>query len=141
MYNATQVNQMAETQREMDDRAETTEEVLNEAVARMVAAGDPLQVILFGSRARGDARPDSDYDFLVIEDSSLPRYRRAAKYRRALTGLLPSKDILVWTPEEAAEWSAVSQALVTTAINEGVMLYEREGSSGQWRDCHLAPEP
>jgi predicted nucleotidyltransferase len=127
MYNATQVNQMAETQVEMDDRAEMNEAVLAEAVARMVAAGDPLQVILFGSRARGDARPDSDYDFLVIEDSGLPRYRRAAKYRRALVGLLPSKDILVWTPEEAAEWSAVPQALVTTAINEGVVLYEREG--------------
>lgn len=28
---------------------------------------------------------------------------------------------------EAAEWSAVPQALVTTAINEGVVLYEREG--------------
>ena len=100
--------------------------VLIEAVAHMVAAGDPLRIVLFGSRARGDARPDSDYDFLVIEDSALPRYRRAAKYRRALTGLLPSKDILVWTPGEAAEWSTVPQALVTTALDEGVVLYERE---------------
>ena len=100
--------------------------VLEEAVGRMVAAGNPLQVILFGSRARGEARPDSDYDFLVLEDSTLPRYRRAAKYRRVLAGLLPSKDILVWTPEEAAEWATVPQALVTTAISEGVVLYERE---------------
>jgi len=100
--------------------------VLEEAVARMVAAGDPLQVILFGSRARGEAQPDSDYDFLVIEDSTLPRYRRAAKYRRALAGLLPSKDILVWTPEEAADWATVPHAVVTTAINEGVVLYEQE---------------
>ena len=102
------------------------EEVLDEVVARMVAAGEPLQVILFGSRARGDARSGSDYDFLIIENSATPRYRRAAKYRRALFGLIPSKDILVWTTDEAAEWSDVPQALVTTAIREGVILYERE---------------
>lgn len=93
----------------------------------MVAVGDPLCIVLFGSRARGDAQPNSDYDFLVIEDSTLPRHRRAAKYRRALVGLLPSKDILVWTPSEAAEWSEVPQALVTTALAEGTVLYEREG--------------
>lgn len=106
---------------------ELNEEILGEAVARMVEAGDPIRIILFGSRARGDAHANSDYDFLVLEDSTLPRYRRAAKYRRALTGLLSSKDILVWTPSEAAEWSAVPQALVTTAIKEGIKLYEREG--------------
>lgn len=30
------------------------------------------QVILFGSRARGDAAPDSDYDFLAIVDEATP---------------------------------------------------------------------
>lgn len=94
---------MTKSKHEQAARIASEAGLLKEAVGRMVAAGNPLQVILFGSRARGDARTDSDYDFLVIEDSTLPRYRRAAKYRRALAGLLPSKDILVWTPEEAAE--------------------------------------
>ncbi len=117
---------MTDTALDQGNRAALEEEVLDEVVARMVAAGEPLQVILFGSRARGDARSGSDYDFLIIENSATPRYRRAAKYRRALFGLIPSKDILVWTPDEAAEWSDVPQALVTTAIREGVILYERE---------------
>lgn len=68
---------------------------LQEIVRRLLAVGTPQKIILFGSRARGDARPDSDYDLLVIEPSNLPRYRRAARYRRALIGLAPGKDILV----------------------------------------------
>ena len=95
---------------------------LEEAVARIVAAGDPLQVILFGSRARGDAHSDSDYDFLVIEESAPPCYRRAAKYRRALSGLLPAKDILVWTPAEAAEWSTQDNFVQSAAFESLLKL-------------------
>ena len=72
-----------------------------------------------------DAKPGSDYDLLVIEPSDLPRYRRAAKYRKALTGVCTAKDIVVWTPEEVDEWRNVPNAFITTAVNEGVVLYER----------------
>jgi len=99
--------------------------VVQEMVQRILKAGNPQKVVLFGSRARGDARPDSDYDLLVIESSSQPRYKRAAKYRRVLTGVCPAKDIIVWTPEEVAEWRNVPNAFITTALNEGVVLYER----------------
>lgn len=63
---------------ELSTATRSQDEVLGEVVTRMLEAGNPLRVILFGSRARHDAKPDSDYDFLVIEESSLPRYRRAA---------------------------------------------------------------
>ncbi|MEK9163875.1 MAG: nucleotidyltransferase domain-containing protein, partial [Chloroflexota bacterium] len=35
-------------------------------VKRIVTQFDPVRIILFGSRARGAARPDSDVDLLVI---------------------------------------------------------------------------
>ncbi len=35
---------------------------------RVVAYFHPCRVILFGSRARGEAGPDSDFDLLVIVD-------------------------------------------------------------------------
>lgn len=41
---------------------------LDEIVARLIKTFQPTRIILFGSRARGDARPDSDYDFLVESD-------------------------------------------------------------------------
>jgi predicted nucleotidyltransferase len=99
---------------------------LEEMVRRILSVGNPNKIILFGSRARRDARPDSDYDLLLIEPSDLPRYKRAARYRRALIGTALAKDILVWTPEEAAEWRNVPNAFITTVLNEGIVLYERQ---------------
>jgi predicted nucleotidyltransferase len=103
----------------------TSEPLLQTMVQRLLAAGQPQKIILFGSQARGQAGRDSDYDLLVIEDSSQPRYRRAVSYRRALKDLGTSKDILVWTPREIAEWKNVPNAFITTALREGRVLYER----------------
>jgi len=94
-------------------------------VERLLATGQPQKIVLFGSRARGQASNDSDYDLLVIENSDQPRYRRAAPYRRALKDLGTSKDIVVWTPNEILEWRNVPNAFITTALREGVVLYER----------------
>lgn len=44
----------------------TEQEALDALVSRLVAALDPQMIWLFGSRARGDARPDSDFDLLVV---------------------------------------------------------------------------
>jgi uncharacterized protein len=61
----------------------------------------------------------------LIESSDLPRHKRAARYRRALAGLAGAKDLLVWTPEEVAQWRDVPNAFVTAALQEGIVLYER----------------
>lgn len=102
-----------------------TDELLEEAVDRIRTVGAPKRIVLFGSRARGEARPDSDLDLLIIEESDLPRYRRSGRYRRALLGLFPSKDIVVWTPEEVAEWQSVPNAFITSILAEGKTLYPR----------------
>jgi uncharacterized protein len=67
-----------------------TEELLNDIVRRIVASGDPISIVLFGSHARGEAHAGSDLDLLIIEESNLPRYQRASKYRKALLGVHPS---------------------------------------------------
>ena len=59
---------------------------LDDMIQRILAVGDPQKIVLFGSRASGKAREDSDYDLLLIEPSTVPRYKRAARYQRALTG-------------------------------------------------------
>ena len=106
-------------------KEQNTDRVVQEMLKRIMQAGEPHKVVLFGSRGRGDAGLHSDYDLLVIEPSDLPRYKRAIKYRRALVGIGRSKDIVVWTPQEVEEWRNVPNAFITTALNEGLTIYER----------------
>jgi predicted nucleotidyltransferase len=53
--------------------------VLADIVSRLVAAYEPERIYLFGSKARGDAGPDSDYDLLIVVADDAPRERRDSK--------------------------------------------------------------
>ncbi|TKB81877.1 MAG: nucleotidyltransferase domain-containing protein [Nitrospira sp.] len=104
-----------------------TEALLSSIVQRILSIGSPEKIVLFGSRARGVARPDSDLDLLIIEVSALPRFRRSSRYRRALCGLYPAKDIVVWTPQEVQEWAGLPNSFISMALTGGKVLYERRG--------------
>jgi predicted nucleotidyltransferase len=107
------------------DSVKADETVLSEVVRRLVEALDPDRVILFGSRARGDHRPDSDVDLLIVRDSTEPRHRRVIRAYRALRGLGIPKDILWYTPQEVADWVGVVNHVICRALNDGLALYEK----------------
>jgi predicted nucleotidyltransferase len=91
----------------------------------MADAVHPLRVILFGSHARGQAREDSDVDFLVVADDSRPRPKRSAALYSLLRDYPCSKDIVVYTPQEIEKYRRFPASLVSRALGEGVTLYER----------------
>ena len=105
--------------------------LIDEIVRRIVKAIEPEKVVLFGSRARGEARPESDMDILVIAESREPRYRRSSPLYNILSDILIPMDILVYSPEEVLEWQNVHQAFITTALREGRVLYEKQNGSCQ----------
>lgn len=102
-----------------------TPDLLDDILRRILAVGSPERIVLFGSHARGNPGATSDLDLLIIEESSLPRYRRAPRYLRALVGTYPAKDVVVWTPGEVEAWREVPNAFITTALREGRTLYAR----------------
>jgi type III restriction enzyme len=83
------------------------------------------RIILFGSRARGEARPDSDYDLLVIvHDTSraeLREYRQ--RFYDALRGLGATAEPWVMTEQEFEETRTVIGGLAHPAWIEGVVLH------------------
>jgi predicted nucleotidyltransferase len=101
--------------------------IIRDIVRRIVETAQPDKVILFGSQARGDARPSSDFDVLVIAPSDVPRYRRSIPLDVALANRPVEVEVMVYTPEEVDEWNPVQQAFVTTAVRVGRTLYERRG--------------
>ena len=81
------------------------------------------QIIVYGSKARGDARPDSDLDVLVVlKDDAVPRSRiRLLGYELALqTDVVPS--ILVYTTQEIEQRRKHRSVFVEAVEREGVVV-------------------
>ena len=97
---------------------------LAEIVRRLVEGLKPEAIYLFGSVAREETRPDSDYDLLVVVGSSdLPGYKRDQKAFRMLCGVGASKDVIVLTRAEFESKLSVPCSLPATVIREGRLLY------------------
>lgn len=105
------------------------EDVIQEMVNTIVDEVDPESVILFGSRARSDAKEESDVDFVVVESLpfGLDRDRRTEETRlwRALAGYPVSKDVLVYSSDEVDYWRDSLNNVLARALREGRVLYER----------------
>jgi predicted nucleotidyltransferase len=52
-----------------------TKKLLQEMTEKIVREINPRKVVLFGSHARGSARPDSDLGFLIVEDAPFSAQR------------------------------------------------------------------
>jgi predicted nucleotidyltransferase len=106
-----------------------SDDLLAEMAQVIVREVEPERIILFGSHARGDARPDSDVDLLVIEREDFgqqrSRRREASLLWRALARFPVSKDIVVYSQAEAAAWKDSPDHLLAQALREGSVLYER----------------
>lgn len=92
-------------------------------VERIVERFHPERIILFGSRARGTARPDSDVDLLVVMPFTGSRLRLAVEIRKTLRGLGVAKDIVIMTPEEFAVRKEIPGTIAYPAAREGQVLH------------------
>ena len=105
------------------------EVLLQQMVQTIINEVAPETIILFGSRARGDARADSDVDLLVVETEPFSpqrsRRKEAARLYMALRGMAISKDILLYSRDEFDYWKNSLNHVVGRAHREGRVLHGR----------------
>ena len=96
-------------------------------VQRLVERFDPDKIILFGSHARGTARPDSDVDLLVVMPVTGSKRKKQIELRCALHDIRIAKDIIVVTPDEVERRRNIVGTIIRPALREGKVLYARGG--------------
>jgi predicted nucleotidyltransferase len=93
-------------------------------IKRLVEVYQPDRIYLFGSKARGDAGPDSDYDILVlVEQPTEPLYRLSQCGFRALRGIAAAVDVVVWDRATFDARLHLPASFPATVEREGRLLH------------------
>ncbi len=110
--------------RELPHLSEAEVDSLARIVERLVEAYQPQRVYFFGSKARGDAGPDSDFDLMVVvPDTAQAERKRSRLGYEVLWGTGTAADVLVWTQERFETRSHLRASLPGTILREGRLLY------------------
>lgn len=97
---------------------------LAEICRRLIDAYGPDRLYLFGSKARGDHGPDSDFDVMVIVPDGVSDERAGSRLAyQALRGTGTAADVLVTTRAGFDRRLHVRASLPATVMREGVLLH------------------
>ena len=97
---------------------------LAEVVRRLIEAYRPVRIYLFGSRARGDAGPDSDYDLMVVvPDNASPERQQSRLAYERLWETGTAADVVVWRKSAFESRLHLKASLPSTIEREGKLLY------------------
>lgn len=109
----------------MIQRTTTNANQVIEQTARLINEATPdATVILFGSYARNDQRPDSDLDLLVVEPVVTNRRAEMVRLRKVLRPFGVPVDVLVVSRRVFKEWRDTPNTILHAAATEGRVLHE-----------------
>jgi predicted nucleotidyltransferase len=107
----------------IDKRKRIPQKAIDNVVKQIVDKFKPQRIILFGSYARGNLRPESDVDLLVVMDTPLREVQQAIQISQEIDyrfGL----DLIVHTPKYLAERVKMGDWFLRDVLKEGKVLYE-----------------
>ena len=110
--------------RQKIDNDPNRDPILIDIVRRLVEAYHPERIYLFGSRARGEAGPNSDYDILVVIPDDAPENQRRSRLAyEALRGTGVAADVVIWRRTRFQQREQLKSSLPATVLDEGKLLY------------------
>lgn len=107
----------------IDKRKRIPQKAIDQVVKQIVEKFKPQKIILFGSYARGNPRPESDVDLLVVMDTPLKESKQSLEIRRYLDVMF-GIDLIVHTPKRLRERVDMGDWFLRDVIKEGKVLYE-----------------
>jgi len=111
----------------IDKRKRIPQKAIDQVVEQIVEKFKPQKIILFGSYARGNPRPESDVDMLVVMDTSLKESNISLEIHRHLNVMF-GLDLVVYTPKRLKERVDMGDWFVRDILKEGKILYEANNS-------------
>lgn len=105
-------------------RKRIPKQAIQEIVRQIAEKFHPQKIILFGSYARGNPRPESDVDLLIVMETSLKETKQALLIDQSLNRDLFGLDLIVHTPQKLAERIALGDSFLKEITTQGKVLYE-----------------
>jgi predicted nucleotidyltransferase len=100
-------------------------QIIQDILEKLLVGYAPKKVILFGSYAYGNPRPDSDIDLLIIKETPERFIDRWVTVRRVLSDprRTVSLETLVLTPAEVSRRLAIGDQFLSEIMEKGEALY------------------
>jgi len=101
-------------------------DAIEDVVQQIVDRFHPKRIILFGSYAYGEPRPDSDVDLMVVMDTSLGEMRQAVEILKGISYRF-GIDLLVYTPQRLSQRLMWGDPFLQDIVMQGKVMYESAG--------------
>ncbi|MBM4430205.1 MAG: nucleotidyltransferase domain-containing protein [Chloroflexi bacterium] len=105
-------------------RRRIPQQAIADVVRQIVEQFQPERIILFGSYAGGEPRPESDVDLLVVIETPLKETEQAIRICQDI-GYHFGLNLIVRTPATLDRRLALGDPFLREVMNRGQMLYER----------------
>ena len=99
-------------------------QIVSDLTGVLVQAAHPKRILLFGSQARGDAAPHSDFDIMVVEEKPADRFAEMVRLNRLIRSFDIAVDLLVVSDEKFQYWRETPGNVYYEAATAGQVLYQ-----------------